>query len=186
MRALMRCVLMQGRMVISDFVLHVNETTYFWDTLILLIFFHVIKTNNFRGYLTDVSAKTKTLMAIMHPVDVCRVTLYFHWAEITGFGLLFQKTAEMIGWFLSFGPYGWWTSKLGWEHKPSLVIVKLAGWNIRQYSNMKFSMREGINMWLLLVCPVCCLHHWSQTSQYRQTIGRFMMPITPIKEWILG
>ena len=38
-----------------------NEIFYFLDTLILSIYFLIIKMNNFRGGLSDISAKTATL-----------------------------------------------------------------------------------------------------------------------------
>ena len=50
------------RLVINSEVFFQNQIDLFMDTLILKIIFLIIKLNNFRGDLRDISAKTATLV----------------------------------------------------------------------------------------------------------------------------
>ena len=51
-----------GRVIIGSAVVFKIKCIYFLDTLILKIIFLITKLNNFRGDLSDISAKTATLI----------------------------------------------------------------------------------------------------------------------------
>ena len=61
----MRCSLVPDWWLHSDFVVKTKKNV-FLDTSVLQMLFWMIKLNDFRGELTDVSAKTETLPAHLH------------------------------------------------------------------------------------------------------------------------
>ena len=58
------------------------------DTLIRKIFYYIMKINNFRGDLTDISAKKEALMAVCIP-SLSRIVLPLNFPFLDSFGQLY-------------------------------------------------------------------------------------------------